>query len=112
ALLAIPEERRFHEVIGGALIEKASPSFEHGDAQSSVVARIKPPFHRSGGDPPEGWWIATEVEIELASEDVYRPDVVGWRRSRVAERPSGTPVRIRPDWSARSCRRRGRATTP
>jgi Uma2 family endonuclease len=28
---------------------------------------------------------------------VYRPDVVGWRRHRVPARPSGRPVRARPD---------------
>ncbi len=27
-----------------------------------------------------------------------RPDVVGWRRERAPERPTGAPVRITPDW--------------
>jgi Uma2 family endonuclease len=31
---------------------------------------------------------------------VYRPDVVGWRRTRVPERPRGRPIRVRPDWVA------------
>ncbi len=47
---------------------------------------------------PGGWWIATEVEVQLAPSQIYRPDVVGWRRERVPERPTGTPVAIRPDW--------------
>jgi Uma2 family endonuclease len=98
-LLAIPEDRRFHEIIAGELVQKAAPTFEHGDAQSSVVARLKPSFQGpSGGDGRGGWWIATEVEIELADDEVYRPDVVGWRRDRVTERPSGQPVRTLPDW--------------
>jgi Uma2 family endonuclease len=29
---------------------------------------------------------------------VFRPDVVGWRRERVAQRPAGIPVRVLPDW--------------
>ncbi|WP_437945371.1 Uma2 family endonuclease [Sorangium sp. So ce296] len=98
-LLAIPEEQRFHEIVNGELMQKAVPSFEHGDAQSAIVAHVKIPFQRRpGGRWPGGWWFATEVEVELAPDQVYRPDVVGWRRERAPERPSGSPVRIRPDW--------------
>lgn len=98
-LLAVPEERRFHEIIDGEILEKAAPSYEHGSAQSSLVASLQPTFHRPpGGGPGGGWWLATEVEVELALHEVYRPDVVGWRRDRVPERPSGVPVRARPDW--------------
>ncbi|WP_437611661.1 Uma2 family endonuclease [Sorangium sp. So ce834] len=98
-LLAIPEEQRFHEIVDGELMQKAVPSFEHGDAQSAIVAHVKIPFQRRpGGRWPGGWWFATEVEVELAPDQVYRPDVVGWRRERAPERPSGSPVRIRPDW--------------
>ena len=88
------------EVVDGVIIEKGSPSFEHGDAQGAIVALFRPPFHRSGGGStaPGGWWIATEVEVELEAHEVYLPDVVGWRRDRVPERPSGRPVRVRPDW--------------
>ena len=98
-LLAIPEDERYHEVIDGELVRKAMPTFEHGDAQSALASRIKGPFQRRpGGTLPGGWWIGTEVEIELAPSHVYRPDVVGWRRERVPERPRGTPISIRPDW--------------
>ena len=38
------------------------------------------------------------MEVELEAHDVYRPDVVAWRKERVPERPKGRPVRIRPDW--------------
>ena len=97
-LMAIPEDERFHEVIDGELVRKAMPSGEHGDAQSSLVAKLKGPFQRKpGGEQPGGWWIYTEVEVELAPTHVYRPDIVGWRRERVAERPTGTPIRVRPD---------------
>jgi Uma2 family endonuclease len=87
------------EVIRGVIVQKAAPSYEHGDAQSSLAEILKPPFQRGHGGPG-GWWIATEVEIELETHEVYLPDIVGWRRDRVPERPRGRPVRIRPDWIA------------
>jgi Uma2 family endonuclease len=87
------------EVIHGAIVERAAPSAEHGDAQSQLAVLIKGPFQRSPGrGGPGGWWILTEVEIELETHEVYRPDLVGWRRERMPTRPTGRPVRVRPDW--------------
>lgn len=94
---ALPEDRRFHELIAGEIVEKASPSAEHGDAQAGVIFAVRP-FQRAGGNGPSGWWILTEVEVLLESSDIVRPDVVGWRRERCPERPTGFPVNVRPDW--------------
>jgi Uma2 family endonuclease len=97
--MALPEAERFHEILDGELVRKATPSYEHGDAQSGVAGALKGPFHRRlGGGGPGGWWIATEVEIELGPHQLVRPDVAGWRRERVPTRPSGSPIRERPDW--------------
>ena len=93
------EQRPRAEVIRGAIVEKAEPSFEHSDAQSGLAAILKPPFQGGRGGPGE-WWLGTEVEIELETHEVYLPDVSGWRRVRVPERPRGRPIRIRPDWVA------------
>jgi Uma2 family endonuclease len=96
---AIPEAARFHELVDGALIEKAAPSAEHGDAQAGIVGAVRSPFQRKQGrGGPGGWWIVTEVEVLLEGGDLVRPDVLGWRRDGCPERPVGTPVRIRPDW--------------
>lgn len=96
---AIPEEERFHELVAGELIQKAAPTGEHGDAQAGVVGAVRPAFQRKpGGGGPGGWWIATEVEVLLETREVVRPDVLGWRRERCPERPTGTPVKLRPDW--------------
>ncbi len=97
-LAALPEDARV-EVVGGEIVQKAAPSFEHGDAQGSLTALLKPPFQYGSGGPG-GWWIGTEVEIELEAHEIYLPDVAGWRRERVPERPKGRPIRVRPDWVA------------
>lgn len=98
--LAIPEGERHHELIGGHVVEKAAPSFEHGDAQGGVLGAIRPTFQRPpGGGGHGGWWIVPEVEVLMATGDVVRPDVTGWRRDRHPSRPRGAPVRdARPDW--------------
>lgn len=97
---AIPEEDRFHELIAGEIIPKASPSGEHGDAQSWIVSLVKPRFQRpaDGSGRTGGWWIATEVEVLLDGTEVVRPDILGWRRDRCPVRPTGNPVKQRPDW--------------
>jgi Uma2 family endonuclease len=99
AFWAIPEAERFHEFYGGELVPKAVPSGEHGGAQVGVAATLAPCFQRrAGSGGPGGWWIATEVEVKLDTGEVVRPDVLGWRRERCAERPTGTPVQLQPDW--------------
>ena len=97
-LAALGEGR--YEVIAGKVVEKAAPSFEHSDAQLDGGTFLRARFHHGGGGDggPGGWWIVTECEIELEAHEVYRPDLVGWRRSRVPERPTGRPVTARPDW--------------
>jgi Uma2 family endonuclease len=98
-LLSIPEDERFHEVIDGELIRKAMPSGPHGLGQSQVVSQIGGPYNRRpGGRGPGGWWILTEVEVELEAHEVYRPDVVGFRRERMPRVPELSPITLRPDW--------------
>lgn len=64
-----------------------------------MVGAIFPAYQRrKGAGGPGGWWIATEVEVLLSSGNVVRPDVLGWRRETSALRPTGFPVRVRPDW--------------
>ncbi|HEY6723164.1 MAG TPA: Uma2 family endonuclease [Polyangiaceae bacterium] len=87
------------EIIQGVIVYKAEPSAEHGDAQLALGAFLRQHFHRKGGPAgPGGWWILTEVDIALAEHEIYRPDVAGWRRDRVIERPTGRPLAVRPDF--------------
>lgn len=34
----------------------------------------------------------------LLGTEIVRPDIVASRRERCPERPTGTPIKIRPDW--------------
>jgi Uma2 family endonuclease len=97
-LLAIPEEHRRHEIIDGVLVEKEAASGRHGGAQVRIAQRLGPYDRRPGGRSPGGWWFATEVEIQFADTQVFRPDIAGWRRERMTALPSEVPIAIRPDW--------------
>lgn len=85
------------EIHAGEIVHKAEPSAEHSDAQGAIVALVRNRFHRAANDG-DGWRILMAVDIELEAHELIRPDIAGWRRARVPERPTGRPVRTRPDW--------------
>ncbi|MEP7120371.1 MAG: Uma2 family endonuclease [Byssovorax sp.] len=97
ALLALPDDGHGYEIIDGDLVEKET-SAEHGVAQSRIGRLLGPYDRRPGGRQPGGWWFATEVLIDFGPKHQFRPDVVGWRRERMPERPTGTVVSVSPDW--------------
>lgn len=87
-----------HEIVNGELVQKASPSFEHGSAQRRLGTALDGFDGPARPGWPGGWWLATEVEIELAPHEVYLPDMAGWRMDVVPEPPRGRPVRTAPAW--------------
>jgi Uma2 family endonuclease len=95
--LAEPAERRL-ELVAGEFLEKASPTGEHGHLQARMIRSVGLRFdRRPGGRFPGGWWIMSEVDVQLGL-DVFRPDLVGWRRDRMTDVPRIRPVTLRPDW--------------
>ena len=93
-LLALPANERFHEIIDGELVRKAMPSIRHGGAQAGLLGRLGGPYNRR----PGGWRFAAETEIRFEDNQIYRPDIAGWRRERLPELPNDFPVTVRPDW--------------
>lgn len=86
------------ELIRGTLVEKAAPTEEHSRAQSGIDRRVGERFARKpGGHWPGGWWFYVELDLRFAQE-ILRPDLCGFRRERLKERPAGRPVTIAPDW--------------
>jgi Uma2 family endonuclease len=98
-LLRLPEDA-YVEIIDGELVDKMA-SFEHGAAQLGLGGQLFGPYNRrSGGKQPGGWWLASEVQVQYEAGQIYRHDVVGWRRESTSERPSGKLIHLRPDWVA------------
>lgn len=98
-LLSLADEGRGFEILDGEIIEKQT-SGEHSQTQVKLGARLDPFHRRSGGPPgqPGGWWFATECLIDFGPGQLLRPDVAGWRRERMPQRPSGTVQTLCPDW--------------
>jgi Uma2 family endonuclease len=86
------------EIIDGEIVEKEGGAGRHGLAQLGIGAAILGEYGKSGGNRVGGWWIVTEVDVELATHQIYLPDVAGWRRERLPELPKARPIRTAPDW--------------
>jgi Uma2 family endonuclease len=97
-LLAIPEEQRHHEIVDGELVEKAIASGRHGGAQVKLGAKLEPYHRRAGRGGPGGWWFASEAMVLFEEQQVFRPDVSGWRRERLAALTTDPIIRVIPDW--------------
>jgi len=55
------------------------------------------PFDR-GVDGPGGWIILSEPELHLG-DDIFVPDIAGWRRTTMPELPDEPFATVRPDWA-------------
>ncbi|MBI5496508.1 MAG: Uma2 family endonuclease [Deltaproteobacteria bacterium] len=99
--LALNRDEHPVEFFDGEIVERAAPSPAHGLTHSKA-AELLGPFNRRAGGPrgPGGWWIMLEVDVIYPRRnDVFRHDLVGFRRDLHPERPAGTPVTTRPDWA-------------
>lgn len=96
-LLALDEDVKA-EVIAGLLEVMTGPRPTHGRAQRALSAFVGKPYDDDDGfGGPGGWWIFTEVDVQLSVHDIVRPDLVGFRRSRLAD-PDQRPFTVVPDW--------------
>lgn len=97
-LLALPSDVRA-DLIGEQIEQRALPSAEHERSVDALLSRLYLTFNRpKGSSGTGGWWILTSTLIRFAEGKALCPDLAGWRRDRVPEKPSGFPVAVLPDW--------------
>lgn len=94
-LVALPGNVK-GEIIDEKLFTQPRPRGEHSSLEMYISSDVHVPFERARGGPG-GWWILPEPGIELPRAAEFSPDIAGWRRSRMTERPSGR-VGMVPDW--------------
>lgn len=85
------------ELVGGDIVVTPSPVPAHQLAVGAVHYELLGPFSKGKGGPG-GWWFVLDVDVSFGRHDVYRPDISGWRRDRVADFPRERPVGVIPDW--------------
>ncbi|MCC6523027.1 MAG: Uma2 family endonuclease [Polyangiaceae bacterium] len=96
-LLAFPEGERV-EVLAGSVVASPAPLPAHSRPQCGLARFVGGPFDGDdGAGGPGGWWIFVEVDVRLAAHDIVRPDLSGWRRTRLP-RPNVRPIDVEPDW--------------
>ena len=94
-LLGVPENL-VAEIIHGQLYTTPRPSPRHAQASSSLGDELVSPYGKGRGGPG-GWWILDEPELHL-DEDVFVPDLAGWRRERMPQLPDTAWFELPPDW--------------
>ena len=96
-LIALPENV-IGEILDGELHVQPRPAFLHAGSASNLGSILGMPFGFGRGGPG-GWILLDEPELHLGrGPDVLVPDLAGWRRERMPERPDVPFVTLAPDW--------------
>lgn len=97
-ILALPEDAK-GEVVHGTLYVQPAPTPRHSKVQRALSRFVGGPFDDDDGyGGPGGWWILLEVDVRLAHHEIVRPDLAGWRRSRLPDPWDIRPIDVVPDW--------------
>jgi Uma2 family endonuclease len=97
-ILALPQDVK-GEVVHGMLYVQPAPIPRHSKVQRALSRFVGGPFDDDDGyGGPGGWWILLEVDVRLGEHDIVRPDLAGWRRSRLPEPWDVRPIEVVPDW--------------
>lgn len=64
----------------------------HAYTQAAIVRGVDPARGQAGG-----WWLLVEPDVQTDPGTSLRPDVAGWRRSRLVEVPDKV-IDVVPDW--------------
>jgi Uma2 family endonuclease len=97
-LLLFPEGESA-EVIDGEVYVQPKPLPEHQRIVSVLIQDIGSPFdQRHGRGGPGGWWIFPDCDTRLSNHNIVAPDLVGFRRERLADPWGKRPFDVSPDW--------------
>jgi Uma2 family endonuclease len=84
------------EILNGELHASPRPAPAHAVAGSSVGGLLINPYSFGRGGPG-GWWVLDEPELHLGP-DILVPDLAGWLRNRMPQRPATAFFPLAPDW--------------
>jgi Uma2 family endonuclease len=84
------------QIVFGVLYAFPRPAPGHAQATSGVGELLGDPFKRHRGGPG-GWIILDEPALHLGRH-VLVPDLAGWRRERLPEKPKSAYIEVATDW--------------
>lgn len=99
-ILKLPENV-VGEIINGELFVSPRPSSKHALAATRLTGKLEPFYGGMGRGGPGGWWIIVEPEIHVGkkpNEEVFVPDLAGWRKEKMPEFPDVAFFDLAPDW--------------
>lgn len=85
------------EIVDGELFVSPRPSAKHAMATTRLISEIEGPFSSGKGGGPGGWWILVEPELHLQN-NVFVPDLAGWKKERMPKIPNVEHFDLVPDW--------------
>ncbi len=94
-LAALPDNMT-GEIIAGSLYAHPRPAPRHAMAETALSSQIWSSYQFGSGGPG-GWWIVVEPEIHY-QDQVFVPDIAGWRKIRLPEIPEKAYFELLPDW--------------
>ena len=94
-LLSVPDIL-VAEIIYGVLHTRPRPAPRHARASSSLGFEVGSPYDKGSGGPG-GWWILDEPECHLG-DDIFVPDIAGWRKENMPKLPETAWFELAPEW--------------
>jgi Uma2 family endonuclease len=99
--LELPQEV-IGEILSGELVAIPRPSPEHSKLSSTLGGELHGPFFKGQGGPG-GWIFFDEPELHLSINpnlniDIVVPDLAGWKKERLVEKPKTPYFTLAPDW--------------
>ena len=92
---ALPGDGRA-ELIDDVIYEVGERDFESGHVRTRILMDIVPPYEiRATG--ADRWWVQGPNDF-VAGGNVFRPDLLGWRRLRLPSPSRTERVDVVPDW--------------
>lgn len=95
-LYKIPENMT-GQIIGGELTVTPRPSRKHIYATSALDKKVGPPYQFGEGGGPGGWVILIEPEVGFGN-DIFVPDIAGWKKERYPKEEPHNWIAVVPDW--------------
>ncbi len=85
------------QIIHGKLDLQPNGAPDHQDTSGELATDLKSHFRKSKFKPG-GWLILQEMYVQFDNQEIYRPDISGWRTQTLSSMPTQAVVETIPDW--------------